>query len=200
MCLGSLRYMKHSLIVQMHPDGVFVFLSLLIYGGLFYTQKKNLHFNFHYLFLSLQHSSSGRELVFCFPPAAPHCSGIGEDTEAGYYRLCSMGTRLMLPSSLVRYTFAYAQQGPQHAWSHPSALPPCCDGGGRQQPCLLPGSQHWPLPAHPFLETAANKRARRTRNAHPSAFSLLQRWQEDKQEALGTGPFLVSCRIVPVIR
>lgn len=83
LCLGSLRYMKHPLIVQMHPDGVFVFLSLLIYGGLFYTQKKNLHFNFHYLFFSSQHSSSGRELVFWFPPAAPHCCGIWGDTGIG---------------------------------------------------------------------------------------------------------------------
>lgn len=63
--------MKHPLIVQMHPDGVFVFLSLLIYGGLFSTLKKNLHFNFHYLYLSPPCSSPGRELVLCFPPNCP---------------------------------------------------------------------------------------------------------------------------------
>lgn len=65
--------MKHLLIVQMHPDGVFVFLSLLIYGGLFCTQKKNLHFNFHYSYLSPHCSSPGRELVPHVTPATP-CS------------------------------------------------------------------------------------------------------------------------------
>lgn len=29
---------------------------------------------------------------------------------------------------------------------------------------------------------------------------LLQEWQEDKQEALGTRPFLVSYRVVPLLR
>lgn len=55
----------------MHPDGVFVFLSLLIYGGLFSTQEKNLHFNFHYLYLSPQHSSPGRELTHALLPSCP---------------------------------------------------------------------------------------------------------------------------------
>lgn len=73
--------MKHSLIVQMHPDGVFVFLSLLIYGGLFSTQK-NLHFNFHYLYLSPQCCSPGRELVPHFAPVAPHSPSIREETGA----------------------------------------------------------------------------------------------------------------------
>lgn len=60
-----------------------MFLSLLIYRGLFSTQRKNLHFNFHYLYLSPQRSSPGRELVLSFPPAAPHCTGIGEDMGVG---------------------------------------------------------------------------------------------------------------------
>lgn len=54
-----------------------------------------------------------------------------------------------------------------------SVLPPHCDEGGRQQPCLLPGSQHRPLLAHSFWETAANKRARTTGDTHPSAISAL---------------------------
>lgn len=82
--------MKHPLIVQMHPDGVFVFLSLLIYGGLFSTQNKNLHFNFHYLYLSPQHSSPGRELLLCLPPSCPMLHQL----QGGYSSRGGTGTAL----------------------------------------------------------------------------------------------------------
>lgn len=95
--------MKHPLIVQMHPDGVFVFLSLLIYGGLFSTQNKNLHFNFHYLYLPPQCFSPGRQLVLCSPSAAPHCTSIGEDTGAGAAQVLLYRNKLTLLRSPVRY-------------------------------------------------------------------------------------------------
>lgn len=152
MCLGSLRYMKHPLIVQMHPDGVFVFLSLLIYGGLFYIQKKNLHFNFHYLFLSSQHSSSGRELEFWFPPAGPHCSGIREDTGTGVLQalLCGNKAPAAMVSGEIHLCLCPART--PGTFAPVSALPPCCDEGEGNSPvsCLVPNTS-------PCLHTRSEK-------------------------------------------
>lgn len=130
--------MKHPLIVQMHPDGVFVFLSLLIYGGLFSTQKKNLHFNFHYLNLSPQCSSPGKELMALLLSSSPtlyqHWGGYGSrggmgsalqeqahaDEISSEMQVCLCPLRTLDMSSPVYHPF-----------------PPCCDGGGRQQPCVV---------------------------------------------------------------
>lgn len=181
----------------MHPDGVFVFLSLLIYGGLLYTQKKNLHFNFHYFFLSSEHSSSGRELVFWFPPTAPHCSGTGEDTGTGLLQALLHGSKayadkiyLCLCRARTPGMFGPISQSFLHTVMKGEGNSPVSFLAPNTGPCLHTYSEkHQPSKEQGQLGTLT-----------PLPSPLLQGWQEDRQKALGTHPFLVSCRVVPVLR
>lgn len=163
----------------MHPDGVFVFLSLLIYGGLSYTQKKNLHFNFHSLFLSLQHSSSARELEFCFPQL-PHIAL----ASGGYRSRDATGSALWEQSSCCRDLWwdrplFMPSKDPWHVWSCFSALSPLCDKGVRQHPLLLP-----------CLLTCSERQQPANQEGclgmlTPLPSPLSQGWQEEKQKPWG---------------
>lgn len=174
----------------MHPDGVFVFLSLLIYGGLFSTQNKNLHFNFHYLYLPPQCSSPGRQLVLCSPSAAPHCTSIGEDMGAGAAQALLYRNKLTLLRSPVRYM---PSKDPWHVWFHFSSLPPCCDGEGSRA-CVLPGSKHQLSLGHlfskkqqPTKEELGYAQACLCRWLIPLPSPFLQGWQENEPQALPGG-------------
>lgn len=182
--------MKHPSIVQMHPDGVFVFLSLLIYGGLFYTQKKNLHFNFHYLFLSSQHSSSGRELVFWFPPSDPHSSGTGEDIGIGALQALFYGNKVhaaMVSGEIYLCLCPARTPGMFAPVSQPFLHTVMKGEGNSPASCLVPNTEC--LHTHSEKRQPAKERGRQG-TLTPLPSPLLQGWQEDKQEALGTHPFL----------
>lgn len=87
---------------------------------------------------------------------------------------------------------------PWHICSCLSALPPCPDVGEGHSPvsCLVPNTGPC-LHIHSEKEQPTKEQVQ-LGTLTPLPSPLLQGWQEDKQEALGTHPFLVSCRVVPV--
>lgn len=200
MCLGSLRDMKHPLIVQMHPDGVFVFLSLLIYGGLFYTQKKKFTFQFPLLVFLLTALQFWKGACILVPPSCPHCCGIGEDTRMGVLQALLYGSKAhaaMISGEIYLCSCPARTPGVFGAVSQ-SFLHTVMKGEGNSPvSCLVPNTG-------PCLHTHCGKQQptkEQGRLGMPTPLStpLLQGWQEDKQEALETRPFLVSCRFVPVL-